>query len=71
MFASFPDVNECLNNPCINGGSCANTQGSYRCECFDQWQGNNCHIGRNSYYYPIRQSAQVALFIYGACPRNT
>lgn len=29
---SFADVDECLNNPCING-QCINTDGSFRCEC--------------------------------------
>lgn len=28
----FADINECLNDPCING-QCINTDGSFRCEC--------------------------------------
>lgn len=35
------DINECSNNPCING-SCTNTAGSYQCQCFNGWTGTNC-----------------------------
>ena len=27
------DVNECLNTPCQNGGTCTNTDGSFTCAC--------------------------------------
>ena len=27
------DVNECLSRPCLNGGICVNTPGSYKCTC--------------------------------------
>ena len=27
------DVDECLSHPCLNGGICVNTLGSFRCEC--------------------------------------
>ena len=27
------DIDECLNTPCLNGGSCSNSVGSYACDC--------------------------------------
>lgn len=32
-----PDVDECLVSPCGSGAVCANTAGSYRCECPDKY----------------------------------
>lgn len=34
----FPDVDECVSNPCING-DCVNTPGSYHCKCHEGYQG--------------------------------
>uniref|UniRef100_A0A3Q2ZCT3 EGF-like domain-containing protein n=1 Tax=Hippocampus comes TaxID=109280 RepID=A0A3Q2ZCT3_HIPCM len=36
------DVNECKNNPCRNGGHCANSPGSYVCTCQPGYSGHNC-----------------------------
>ena len=36
------DINECENTPCLNGGICHNTEGSYRCECPRGYFGNDC-----------------------------
>ena len=33
------DVNECLSHPCLNGGLCVNTPGSYRCHCLPGFTG--------------------------------
>lgn len=38
----FLDVDECLLNPCSNGGVCQNIEGSYECECPMSWVGKNC-----------------------------
>lgn len=38
----FKDVNECLNLPCFNGGTCINNAGSFTCNCTDGWEGNEC-----------------------------
>lgn len=40
------DVNECLldSEPCKNGGTCINTIGSYYCQCYEHYQGNDCSI---------------------------
>ena len=42
------DVNECLNNPCLNGATCINKPGSYECKCASGYHGNNCHIGNST-----------------------
>lgn len=44
----FLDVNECNNNPCENGATCSNTEGSYKCTCTPGWTGPNCKKGINS-----------------------
>ena len=30
------DINECESDPCQNGGTCANTDGSFNCMCSSQ-----------------------------------
>lgn len=44
---AFSDTNECERNPCQNGGTCINTDGSYSCRCTQYWQGENCQIGQS------------------------
>lgn len=36
------DVNECLSNPCQNGGVCTNLQPGYTCACANGFEGENC-----------------------------
>lgn len=45
----FIDTNECLQFPgiCRNGGTCFNTEGSYKCDCPLGWRGKNCGIGKH------------------------
>uniref|UniRef100_A0A0D9QYB9 von Willebrand factor A domain-containing protein 2 n=1 Tax=Chlorocebus sabaeus TaxID=60711 RepID=A0A0D9QYB9_CHLSB len=35
-------VNLCKPSPCMNEGSCVLQNGSYRCECWDGWEGPHC-----------------------------
>ena len=44
----FLDIDECLNDPCLHAGNCSNTDGSYSCNCVQQWTGQNCQIGEQS-----------------------
>uniref|UniRef100_A0A8W8MKL8 Uncharacterized protein n=1 Tax=Magallana gigas TaxID=29159 RepID=A0A8W8MKL8_MAGGI len=37
------DINECLRNPCQNGGTCSNNNGSYTCMCAHGWTGTICN----------------------------
>ena len=44
---SVSDVNECLMmDACLNGGTCRNLVGSYRCECPPGWFGDRCELGK-------------------------
>ena len=40
-----PDVDECKNGPCKNGGNCTNLMGSYRCDCVNGFTGKHCDQG--------------------------
>ena len=41
----FPDINECDPNPCLNGGTCVDSIGSYTCQCVSGFGGDDCDIG--------------------------
>lgn len=43
---SHVDVDECLSNPCQNGGTCVDNSGSHSCICLAGWTGQNCTIGK-------------------------
>uniref|UniRef100_A0A7N6BGB5 Sushi, nidogen and EGF-like domains 1 n=1 Tax=Anabas testudineus TaxID=64144 RepID=A0A7N6BGB5_ANATE len=36
------EINECLSQPCLNGGTCRNHVGSYQCKCSVGFSGNHC-----------------------------
>lgn len=38
------DVDECVKNPCANGGQCQNTYGSYTCNCSLGFGGQACDV---------------------------
>nr|XP_034317008.1 EGF-like repeat and discoidin I-like domain-containing protein 3 [Crassostrea gigas] len=37
------DINECLDNPCQNGGTCSNSDGSFTCACAGGFTGALCN----------------------------
>ena len=39
------DVDECLDDPCKNSGTCTNNAGSFVCSCKTGWQGITCEQG--------------------------
>jgi hypothetical protein len=56
----FIDIDECINNPCMNGGTCNNMPGYYECICPVGWYGSKCQmiqwnlaVGINILYFQI------------------
>lgn len=45
-FDLFSDVNECNTRPCLNGGTCQNLPGSYKCNCKPGFIGKHCETGK-------------------------
>ena len=43
-FLSFAEIDECLSNPCVNGGTCVDLFNSYYCQCPSGWIGQNCEL---------------------------
>jgi len=35
-------INFCASNPCLNGGTCFSSVGSYTCACTPGYSGTNC-----------------------------
>lgn len=42
------EINECLSQPCLNGGACRDSVGSYHCQCNQGFSGTRCQTGRAS-----------------------
>merc|ERR1719209_1636236 len=51
--ASCEDQNECLNDPCQNGGTCHNEVPLYNCKCLHGYFGRNCENGRPNTDPPV------------------
>eukprot|EP00057_Strongylocentrotus_purpuratus_P019756 XP_011674230.1 PREDICTED: fibropellin-1-like [Strongylocentrotus purpuratus] len=39
------DINECLSNPCQNGGTCSDIHGGFQCFCPEGFKGDYCQTG--------------------------
>lgn len=44
FFRCTVDVDECLDNPCLNNAGCVNTLGSFNCSCLPGFSGRLCAI---------------------------
>ena len=40
-------VDACHSNPCLNGGMCSSSGGSYNCSCPIGYSGDNCETGED------------------------
>ena len=43
----IPDIDECANLPCKNGGTCTDQLNSYVCTCGTGYTGNDCETGKS------------------------
>ena len=41
----LPEIDDCVNHTCANGGSCTDGINSYSCNCLVGFTGNYCQIG--------------------------
>uniref|UniRef100_A0A668AN65 Delta-like protein n=1 Tax=Myripristis murdjan TaxID=586833 RepID=A0A668AN65_9TELE len=41
------NINDCISNPCKNGGTCIDGVNSFQCFCPDGWEGRLCDINVN------------------------
>lgn len=44
------EINECLSNPCVNGGACEDQTGGYVCNCPVGFSGDHCEVDVDECY---------------------
>ena len=41
------DIDDCVDQPCLNGGTCVDGVNDYTCMCVDGYTGENCGVGKD------------------------
>lgn len=57
------DQNECLNDPCQNGGTCHNQEPSYICDCPRGYYGKNCELLQEGRTVRLSLGALAAILV--------
>ncbi len=45
----FADIDECISDPCQNGGTCIDAANGFRCNCAPGYTGPSCQSGKTPY----------------------
>lgn len=57
------DLNECLNDPCQNGGTCHNEDRTYACHCPRGYYGKNCELLQEGRTVRLSLGALAAILV--------
>lgn len=57
------DRDECLTNPCLNGGVCRNREPYYECECPSGFYGENCELRQEGQIFRLSLGALAAILV--------
>ena len=57
------DRDECLTNPCLNGGICVNREPFYMCDCPDGYFGDNCQFLQQGQIVRLSMGALAAILV--------
>ncbi|KAI9558984.1 hypothetical protein GHT06_015773 [Daphnia sinensis] len=57
------DRDECLTNPCLNGGLCINREPFYLCDCPDGYLGENCEFHQQGQIVRLSMGALAAILV--------
>ena len=48
------DIDDCIDLPCANGGTCSDLVDDYFCSCVAGFEGKNCTVGKEiKYFYSV------------------
>ena len=42
LWYALADIDECEDEPCLNGGTCVGGINTYTCQCNEGWTGKDC-----------------------------
>lgn len=56
FYYCFSVLNECLSNPCFNGGTCYDLFNYYICDCPEGVTNDHCQTGNQSFFFLVKDS---------------
>lgn len=61
------DVNDCKENPCLNGGTCIDGINNYQCICKEGWEGVHCNISKSPTSHFDATDGKLGWFFHELC----
>ena len=63
----FPDIDDCIDHTCSNGGSCIDGVNNYSCNCLVGFTGNYCETGKSFFFSFLFFSLLFNFSCFGCC----
>ena len=64
MCLFYSEIPACESSPCLNGGSCTNTDTGFTCDCAEGWRGDTCEESKNTSGLQLRLTDKNQLHVY-------